>query len=339
MKDDMKTEEDKNEPLSSQRDQGEPSEYEDDEINLIDLLLVLLKRKRLIFGLVFFAGVLAIFVSLLMTNVYRSDATLLPREEEKSTSSVISSALGGLGATVAGELGLGGSGSLEKLEVVLRSRYLAQRVIEKYDLMPVLFPDDWDQATRKWKTKKWFGLADKEPPTLQDGIKRLTEDFLDVTVDSKKGTLKVAFEHKEPLKAKNVVEHLLAQTSETMREVVLQDAAENMKFFAEQLDRTTDPLLRTKIYDMLAREIEKDTFARAQKYYGFFIPDPPFVPDLDKKAKPKRALICLLSVILAFFVAVFLAFFLEYLNRLKTEEPDRYQQLKDGMRLRRKRSR
>jgi capsular polysaccharide biosynthesis protein len=47
-------------------------------------------------------------------------------------------------------------------------------------------------------------------------------------------------------------------------------------------------------------------------------------------------MICILSVIVAFFVAVFLAFFLEYLNRLKTEEPDRYQQLKDGLRLRRR---
>jgi uncharacterized protein involved in exopolysaccharide biosynthesis len=332
VKDDIQTEEDKNKPEPSERHPGEP--FDDDEINLLDLLLVLLKRKRLIVGPVFFAGVIAIGVSLLMTNVYRSEATILPREEEKSTSSVVSSALGGLGATVASELGLGGSGSLEKLEVVVRSRYLAQRVIEKYDLMPVLFPDKWDQETKKWKTKKWFGLVDSEPPTLQDGIKRLTEDLLNVTVDSKKGTLKVAFEHEEPLKAKNVVEHLLAQTSETMREVVLRDAAENMKFFAEQLERTTDSLLRAKIYDMLAREIEKDTFARAQQYYGFYVPDPPFVPDLNKKAKPQRALICLLSVIVAFFVAIFLAFFLEYIDRLKRDDPDRYQQLKDGLRLR-----
>jgi len=204
--------------------------------------------------------------------------------------------------------------------------------------MPILFSDVWDPATKKWSAKKWFGLVDREPPTLQDGIKRLTEDLLNVNVDSKKGILKVAFEHKEPLKAKNVVEYLLVQTSETMREVVLQDAAENMKFFHGQLEKTTDPLLRAKIYEMLAREIEKETFAKAQKYYGFYVPDPPFVPDINKKAKPKRALICILSVVVAFFVAVFLAFFLEYLNRLKTEEPDRYQQLKDGMRLRRKRN-
>lgn len=88
-------------------------------------------------------------------------------------------------------------------------------------------------------------------------------------------------------------------------------------------------------YGMLAKEIEKDTFARAQTYYGFYVLDPPVAPDLNKKASPKRSMICILSVVVAFFVAIFLAFFLEYLGRLKTQEPDRYQQLKDGLRLRR----
>jgi uncharacterized protein involved in exopolysaccharide biosynthesis len=311
---------------------------DDDEINLVDLVMVLLKRKRLIVGAVFLAGAAAVIISLLMTNIYRSDATILPREEEQSSSSAISSALGGLGGMVAGQLGLGGAGSLEKLEVVVRSRYLARRVIEKYDLMPVLFPGAWDGKAKKWKTTKWFGLAERKPPSVQDGIKKITDDLMTVTPDSKNGTLKIAFEHRDPETAKKLVEYFLIQTSETLRELVLRDAAENRRFLNEQLEKATDPLLRAKIYDMLATEIEKDTFARAQKYYSFHVPDPPLVPDLNKKAKPKRALICILSVLVAFFVAVFLAFFLEYINHLKTGDPDRYQQLKDAMKLRRRKS-
>ena len=306
---------------------------DDDEINLVDLFLVLLKRKWLIVGTVFFTGLAAVAITLMMTNIYRSDATVLPREEEQSSSGAVASALGGLGGMVAGQLGLGGAGSLEKLQVVVESRYLAQRVIEKYDLMPVLFPDAWDEKAKKWKTKKWFGLAERKPPSLQDGIKKITDNLMNVTPDSKNGTLKIAFEHRDPETAKMVVEYFLTQTSETLRELVLRDAAENMRFLNEQLGKATDPLLRAKIYDMLAKEIEKDTFARAQTYYGFHVPDPPLVP--EKKAKPKRALICILSVVVAFFVAVFLAFFLEYINRLRTDDPDRYQQLKDAMRLRR----
>jgi uncharacterized protein involved in exopolysaccharide biosynthesis len=338
MTDDIQRVEAKNSYQSSQICPTAPYDAED-EINLFDLFLVLLKRKWLIVGIVVFGGVAGVATSLLMTKIYRSEATMLPREEEKMSSSILSSAFGALGSMVAGELGLGGSGSLEKLQVVLQSRYLAQRVIEKYNLMPVLFPDEWDERTKKWKTKKWFGLADLTPPTIQDATKKIAEDWLEVTSDSKKGILKVSFDHSQPDTAKNIVDYYLLQTSELMREVVLRDAAENIRFLTEQLDRTTDALLRAKIYESLAKEIEKDTFARAQKYYGFYVPDPPFAPDLDKEEKPKRVLICALSVLAAFFVAAFIAFLSEYASRLKTGDPERYQQLKDGLRLRRKRSR
>ena len=300
----------------------------DDEINLLDLLLVLVRRKRLIIGTVLFAGIAAVFISLLLSNIYRSEATILPREQEQSPSGALSSALGGMGGAVTSQLGMGGPGPLEKLEVTMKSKYLAQRVIEKCNLMPILFSSDWDEKAKKW-------TAD-EPPTVQDGIKKIIDDLMTVTLDIKKGTLKMSFDHRSPETAKNVVDYFLTQMSEIMREVVLQDAAENMKFLTEQLDRTTDSLMRAKIYDMLAREIEKSTFARAQKYYGFYVPDPPVVSDLDKKAKPKRALICVLSVVVGFFIAVFLAFFLEYLGRLKTDDPDRYRLLREGLKLRKK---
>jgi uncharacterized protein involved in exopolysaccharide biosynthesis len=338
MKEELQPEEEKGETKISKRGQGEPLEY-DDEINLLDLFMVLVRRKWLIISIVFLTSVAAVAISLLMKNIYRSEATIIPREEEKTPSSVLSSALGGLGSMVAGELGLGGAGSLEKLEVVFRSRRLAQRAIEKYDLMPVLFPDEWDERTKKWKTRKWFGLADMNPPTVQDAMIKMSEDWLSVTSDSTKGTLKASFDHRGPETARNIVDYFLIEMSEMMREVVLRDAAENIRFLTEQLDKTTDPLLRIKICESLAREIEKDTFARAQKYYGFYVADPPFAPDLDKQAKPKRALIFILSIFVAFFIAIFLAFLLEFVSRVKKEDPDRYQELRNGLRLRRKRPR
>jgi uncharacterized protein involved in exopolysaccharide biosynthesis len=338
MTDDIQRVEAKNSCQSSQICPAAPYDA-DDEINLLDLFMVLVRRKWLIISIVFLTSVAAVAVSLLMKNIYRSETTIIPREEEKTPSSVLTSALGGLGSMVAGELGLGGAGSLEKLEVVFRSRRLAQRAIEKYALMPVLFPDEWDESTKKWKTKKWFGLADMNPPTVQDAMIKISEDWLAVTSDSTKGTLKASFDHRGPETARKIVDYFLIEMSEMMREVVLRDAAENIRFLTEQLDKTTDPLLRIKVCESLAREIEKDTFARAQKYYGFYVADPPLAPDRDKQAKPKRALIFILSILVAFFIAVFIAFLLEFVSRIKKEDPDRYQELKNGLRLRRKRSR
>ena len=137
---------------------------EEEEINLLDLFMVLVKHKVLIMGIVFLAGVAAVAISLRMTNIYRSEATLGLREEENNTPGGLS-ALGGLGGLVAGQFGLGKAYPLQKLEVVLNSRILTRRVIEKYHLMPVIFPDQWDADKKAWIDKD-------DPPTLQDGWRK-----------------------------------------------------------------------------------------------------------------------------------------------------------------------
>ncbi len=303
---------------------ADPPQYSDeDEINLLDLFLVLLRHKWLIIGVVFLAGVLAVIYSLSLQNIYRSEATLVPRGEEKSGPSL--SALGGLGGMVAGQLGMGGGENLQKMEVVLNSRELTTKIISKYDLMPILFEEIWDAEKGGWSSEI------EEPPTIQDGLKVMKEGMLKVSSDIEKNVLKVGFEHKDPNTAQKITQYYITELSQTLREAVLVEATENQRFFREQIDRTGDALLKEKIYGLLAREIEKETFARAQKFYGFQVLDPPIVPDLNKRVAPKRSIICILSVFVAFFMTVFLAFFIEFVRRIKQDDPERYQQIKDGL--------
>jgi len=307
-----------------------PYSYPDeDEIHLIDYVIVLFKHKWLIMGLVFIAGAAAVYFSLRMTNIYRSEATIVPRQEEKSAVSPAVVALRGLGG-IAGELvGLGGGGSLDKFELVLKSRYLSHHIVKKYQLMPRLFEEAWDPKEKKWK--------ENPAPTLQDAHRNLM-GMMTVSRDRTSDVLTIKFDHKDPRFAKEMVEYYLKELSETLREETLKDATENQRFLREQLEQTSDVLLEEKIYAMLAKEIEKTTFARAQKYYSFLVVDPPIVPDLDKRVKPKRSQICILSVIVAFFVAVFLAFFLEYIHNIKNgEDPERLEKLKNSLKLRRPR--
>lgn len=297
---------------------------EKDEIDLIELFTVLVKQKRLIISIVFFTAVIAGTISLIMPDIYRSEAVICARSREKSSSINPLSALGGLGSAMVEGIGLGGGGTMEKLEVVLKSRNLTNRVIKKHRLMPVIFSDIWDKKKKEWNTD--------HPPTIQDGWKKM-QNRLTVRMDTKKNTIKVGFDHENPEVAKKIVDYYLTELSEVLREEVLQDAAENMKFFRKQLEKTSDSLLKEKIYSLLANEIEKETFARAQKYYNFVVLDPPFIPDPDKNVKPKRVLICILSVVVAFFIAVFLAFLKEYIHQLKIEDPEHYQALLQGLKF------
>ena len=296
--------------------------YEEDEIDLFELLATLLKYKLMIFLLVFLSGVGAVIYSLALINIYRSEATLALRENDNNGPSL--GALGGLSGMVASQLGIGGGGSSEKIEAVLNSRDLSARIIQKYDLMPILFAGNWDSAKNAWISEK--------SPTVQDGLRKI-KALLRVKTDTKKSLITVSIEHKKPEIAKQFVDYYLTELSNSLREEVLRDASENMRFFEKQIEKTTDPLLKEKIYALLVKEIEKETFAKAQKYYGFMILDPPLVPDRNKKVKPKRSLICILSVFSTFFVSVFLAFVIEFIRKVKTNDPERFAQITNELRL------
>ena len=309
--------------MTTQPPEQYPQPYpEEDEINLLDYLIVLLKHKRLIAGIVAGAAILALVVSLLMTKIYRSEATITARQQEKAEGGSALAALRGV-AGIAGELvGFGSGGDVDKIETLLKSRELVRRVVEKNSLLPRLFEDDWDPKKKEWK--------ENPAPTIQDAYKLLvTKGMLTVSRDRKTNIITIKIDHRDPQFARDLVDHYLTELSESLREQTLKDAQDNKRFLQSELDKTSDALLREKISNLLAKEIEKETFARAQKYYSFIVLDPPVVSDLNKKVKPKRALICILSVIVAGFFAVFAAFFAEYVHNVKTrEDPERLNTLR-----------
>ena len=148
-----------------------PYYYEpEDEINLLDYFIVLFKHKWLIIGLVFLAGLAAVFFSLRMTNIYRSEATIIPRQEEKSATPPSIAILRGLGGMAEELAGLGSGGSLDKFQVVLKSRFLSQRIVDKYKLMPRLFEEDWDveDAIASKSALIWVVIISTNPALIND---------------------------------------------------------------------------------------------------------------------------------------------------------------------------
>ena len=95
---------------------------------------------------------------------------------------------------------------------------------------------------------------------------------------------------REPQLAKIMADNYLTELRESLREETLKDAAKNRHFLWEQIEQTSDPLFKVKISDLLAKEIKKETIARTQKNYGFIVLNSPVASDLDKEARPKRAM-------------------------------------------------
>jgi uncharacterized protein involved in exopolysaccharide biosynthesis len=328
-----------------------PGMPEEDEINLLDLFIVLLKHKVMILSVVFLAGIAALVISLRMPNVYRSEATIAPTTQEKSGGGL--AALGGFGAMIAAEVGIGATGSLDQFDVVLKSRELTNVIIREHNLLPVVFEKFWDAKTGNWKVGEPSSLQkasaailgmfsttpDKKKdvsksPSLQDAYNAI-QAMLSLKPDKKQNVMRLSFESKDPEMARTILNYYIVGLSEFLRRQTLDDAAAQQVLLSQQLSKTTDPLLKNRLYELIAKQIEKETLAKIQRYYSFNVIDPAFVP--EKKFKPKRAQICMISVVVAFFIAIFLAFFLEYLKNLKTrEDPERMANLGKSMHLRNK---
>src|SRR6266849_8103482 len=120
-----------------------------DEVSLLDLLIVLAKHKRIVVGFPFVAAVLAVTVSLLLSNVYTASARILPPQQSGSASAAILSQLGGVLGGLAGAAG----GGLIKNPVdlylrMLKSRTVADNLIERFGL-DKLYEQKYQSDTRR----------------------------------------------------------------------------------------------------------------------------------------------------------------------------------------------
>ncbi|NTU42037.1 MAG: hypothetical protein HGA78_03095 [Nitrospirales bacterium] len=90
----------------------------------------------------------------------------------------------------------------------------------------------------------------------------------------------------------------------------------NKKSIEGQLNSTMDPLIRQKIYDMIAKQIEKTVMSEAKENAAFKVIDPPIVP--VEKYRPKRSLIVIGSFVASLFLGIFAALVKEFIDKKKS---------------------
>jgi uncharacterized protein involved in exopolysaccharide biosynthesis len=119
------------------------------EIGLIDLLIVLAKRKKLIIGLPIAAAVVAAGISFALPDVYKSKARLLPPQQAQSSAAALLSQLGGLAGAAAGAAGLKNPNDL--YVGMLMSRTVAEKLISKFELKKVYGIESNEKVVAKLK--------------------------------------------------------------------------------------------------------------------------------------------------------------------------------------------
>ena len=116
--------------------EDKPIENQEDEINLLDYLIVLAKRKSFIIKVTLGFAVITAIISLIMSPIYKAETKILPPTNGGSgIAAQLMNQLGQLGAVA----GLGGGSIAGKTPSelyigLLKSRTVLDRMIDRFDL-------------------------------------------------------------------------------------------------------------------------------------------------------------------------------------------------------------
>ena len=300
----------------------------EDEIDLLELAKTIWTGRKLIMGIVIALTLATVVISLFMTNIYTARAIIKPTSQSQSGSklSALAGQFGGL-ASLAG-IAMPSSASSTEIVALLKSNILKKEVIENYQLLPVLLPDQWDERSKTWKkpgvslnplkliSKITSGEPNKEPGVLYiwDGIRKL-EDIVKVNYNVKEDIITISVDFPDPEMAAKIVDYFIITLNEHMSSDAKRMALVNREYLEKQIQETSDPIVRQKIYNLIADKIEMMMMAEVKEGFAFKILDPPMAP--DKKSKPKRAQMAVVAFLVSLFIGIFAVLFKEYMRKMK----------------------
>jgi capsular polysaccharide biosynthesis protein len=191
--------------------------------------------------------------------------------------------------------------NVAEIVALLNSNILMDKVIKKHDLTNVLL-------SKKHKKKK-------ESEQIWETARLLKKKIYKARENKREGVIELSAEYKDPDIAAKILTYILKELTDYMSSEAIRVAQTNKKYLESQVDRNADPLIKQKIYSLIAKQIETSMLAEVKENFAFKVLDPPKVP--VRKIRPIIWKNILLAFFLSLFVGVFLAFFLEYYNNLK----------------------
>ena len=197
----------------------------DDEIDLLDLLIVLAKRKRLILGVTLASGILAAIVSLLLPNRYTATTKILPPQQSQSASTMLLNQLagGGMGplAAIAGS-SLGIKNPSDIYIGILKSRTIQDALLSQFELM--------------------HAYRDKR---ASDARKDLA-GYSDI-VSEKEGLISISVEDKDPKRAAAMANAYVNELRKVTQHLAISEAPQRRLFFEQQVQQAKEDLSNAEV--------------------------------------------------------------------------------------------
>jgi len=192
----------------------------EDEINLLDLLIVLAKHKKLILGLPFVVAAIAAGLSLLMPNIFTATTNILPPQQSQSAASAVLAQLGGgIGGLASGVL----KNPNEVYIAILRSRAVAGNLIQRFELMT------------RWE------IDSNHPSDAYKALAGITK-----IVSEKDGTISIEVDDKDAKRAAEFANAYVDELVKFTSVLAVTEASQRRLFFERQFTQAKDNLAKAE---------------------------------------------------------------------------------------------
>ncbi len=323
-----------------------------EEISLLELANVLLKRWKLVVGIPLVASVLAAIVSFVLPSRFTATTSFVPETESAGVN--LPGGLAGLAAQFGVAIPGGGASSPQFYADVLGSRTVRDEVLLAG------FPDPGSEApSDSAPLLELLNIkGDSEPERLENGRKKLDRS-VSVWVDNETSIVSLSVETHDRSLSADVANHFISLLNRFNLETRQSNAQERRRFAEERMQAAERELLvaeenlkrflernrqfrgspeLTFEYERLQRQvtIKQEVFTSLRRSYEEArieeVNDTPVITVIDQAVAPQERSSpkVMLNVILAFFVAgvigVFAAFGREFVERAQDHDREEYEE-------------
>ena len=200
-----------------------PTRAEVERIHFPDRLIVLAKRKWFIFKFVGCAAVLSAGISLLLPKTYTANAKIMPPQQNQSMGAMaaLSIQLGPLAALASGGLGLRNPSDL--YIAMLRSRTVADDLIDRFSLMSV------------YKEK------------IRDYTRKKLESATDIRAGTKDGIISISVDDRDPRRAAGLANGYVDELEKLTKTLAVTEAGKRRLFFEREVKMASDELANAEV--------------------------------------------------------------------------------------------
>ena len=284
---------------------------QDDELSLIAIWKVLVERKLLVIVFTTLTAMGAIYYTLTLPTIYKSEVLMVPVDNNSSTeslSSIISSTVGFIPGVGKGNFGVVIRQELARLKTRL---FLVDFIISK-NLKPILFSNYWDKDK-----SQWIGVE----PSNEDAYKLLSK-MITVQLDprDKASIMSVSMEWEDPISIEAVsvtLNGLIEKINNDAKGRAVRQSEMAIDFLKKEIGRTDVVDLRETLYNVLEQEMKKKMLSSIGNEFVFLVIEPAVTPEMPEN-KGVFVLI-ILSIFLGIFFGSFIAIFLNSFGKQLSE--------------------